>query len=764
MRRIAFLAGVALVIAVLAACTATARAPAASPRAGAVAAGAPAAPGPFICGRPVLDSPWDYRGAATTFTSGQYPGLPTFGSAGTDFPSATAGIIVPAGDNTAAALANDYRVNGTVIYFEPGTHDIETTMDSGHDSDYVGGYAPSQGKAVIDGVDGATDGTGTGGDYFTSSTTEASGASNVVNDKWQYLTIENYTTISNSTPVLGEVSGGIDGGIAEDETYKYDTIGPNLYGYTGPSSAPAHGKDSGAGYAISGGSGTTVEYDCFTQDGQGAFNIGDGTDINVADSEFSYNGLGNYPDEGGPGGSSFACGCSGGMGKFFFTANATITDNYVHDNYADAGIWFDTDNTGALISHNYVSDTWGEGIMYEASYNADISDNTVIGNGWNADGIFPAGDDGGAGCTPSDLPCQDGLGYMLGRGGGFPYSAIYIPNSGGTSDASSIALPSWSKLPGCSSGCGPVASRYDNELLVEGNVLTNNFGGTMIYTDTNRWTGNTGNDTACAEPAGALNQQNNSTYYQQHQELTVNGDGDISGNAVTTAGGTLTVCADYNGVGYYGGALTSFNEGLATGGSDASVAAPVTGMAVYNENSGDFLGKVATVTSAHSFTLSDSPGNETNADLLLSSYGGCGVADYYPQGSGAPGADTGTPSDPYWDNCIFGSRNVTVKGNIFSMNAGAVANCTLANNCGFNGVLSYNPGEYTLLRFWQNYQDYIAKASGGLGNVFSHNAYTWTGGGAGAWSFWAGVQGNTVSQSGWQASPYGQDAGSTFSS
>ena len=214
MRRIAFLAAVALVIAVLAACTA----PAASPRAGgvaataayrarAVAASTPAAPGPFICSRPVLDSPWDYSGAATTFTSGQYPGLPTFGSAGTDFASATAGIIVPAGDNTAAARANDYRVNGTVVYFEPGVHDIEATMDSGHDSYYVGGYDSASGKAVLDGVDGATDGTGLGGDYFTSSTTEASGASNVVGDTWEYLTIENYTTTLNSTEILGEVSG-----------------------------------------------------------------------------------------------------------------------------------------------------------------------------------------------------------------------------------------------------------------------------------------------------------------------------------------------------------------------------------------------------------------------------------------------------------------------------------------------------------------------------------------------------------------------------
>ena len=56
--------------------------------------------------------------------------------------------------------------------------------------------------------------------------------------------------------------------------------------------------------------------------------------------------------------------------------------------------------------------------------------------------------------------------------------------------------------------------------------------------------------------------------------------------------------------------------------------------------------------------------------------------------------------------------------------------------------------------------DYIAKASGGLGNVWSQNAYIWSG--SGRWQFWAAAQGNEVTRSQWQAAPYGQDTGSTF--
>jgi len=110
-----------------------------------------------VCGTSILNSPYSYNGAPGTFTtSGTPAGLPTFGAAGTAFPTMTQIVVIPAGNNKAAADAGDYQGNGHVIYyFEPGTHYIDG-MYTGHDSVYIGGYNASVGKAIIDGVDGGT--------------------------------------------------------------------------------------------------------------------------------------------------------------------------------------------------------------------------------------------------------------------------------------------------------------------------------------------------------------------------------------------------------------------------------------------------------------------------------------------------------------------------------------------------------------------------------------------------------------------------------
>jgi hypothetical protein len=183
-------------------------------------------------------------------------------------------------------------------------------------------------------------------------------------------------------------------------------------------------------------------------------------------------------------------------------------------------------------------------------------------------------------------------------------------------------------------------------------------------------------------------------------------------------------------------------------------------MGVYDVNTGAYLGNVASVTSANSFTLDRSPGDRTGATLLVSAYGGCGPADYF---GGGPGVSTGSPSLPYWDNCIWGSRNVKVTGNTFSMNSGTVTGCTTAaNKCGVQYLSAFNAGVPSLMQYFDSYQTYITLASGGLGDVFSGNAYTWTG--TGAWQFTSGTYGNngaTLTWAQWQGAPNGQDAGST---
>src|SRR5579864_6389720 len=126
----------------IAACTGGGPKPPAGPAgASGTAAGGAGPPGATkICGQPILLSPWNYDGKAGTYTASNAPrGLPTFGSAKADFPSAREIIVVPAGDNTVAAERADYQVSNAVVYFEPGVHKIEDVMYTGHNSAYVGG-------------------------------------------------------------------------------------------------------------------------------------------------------------------------------------------------------------------------------------------------------------------------------------------------------------------------------------------------------------------------------------------------------------------------------------------------------------------------------------------------------------------------------------------------------------------------------------------------------------------------------------------------
>jgi hypothetical protein len=270
----------------------------------------------------------------------------------------------------------------------------------------------------------------------------------------------------------------------------------------------------------------------------------------------------------------------------------------------------------------------------------------------------------------------------------------------------------------------------------------------MVYTDTNRYPGNIDGDSACSPPLGAMGRTNSATFYQQSQVLETHSDVTVAGSRVTSTGGTFTLCDNYG-------------NSAAAGGNDSNVIrAPSLGMAVYDQMSRKFLGTVASVASAKAFTLSNSASRKTGATLLLSAYGGCGPADYY---GGSLGLKSGRPSDYYWDNCIWGSRNVIVSGNRFSMNASAVIGCSVGNLCGYEAAVAFNAGVPPLMGFWNSYQDYIGNATGGLGNVWSDNSYSWSGGGPGEWQFQAGPQGRHVSWMQWRGAPYRQDAGSVFS-
>ena len=65
--------------------------------------------------------------------------------------------------------------------------------------------------------------------------------------------------------------------------------------------------------------------------------------------------------------------------KVMESANVTFRNNFVHHN-AGAGIWFDSDNTGAVIEGNRIEDNGHVGIWYEISGDAVIRNNAVRRN------------------------------------------------------------------------------------------------------------------------------------------------------------------------------------------------------------------------------------------------------------------------------------------------------------------------------------------------------------------------------------------------
>jgi len=76
---------------------------------------------------------------------------------------------------------------------------------------------------------------------------------------------------------------------------------------------------------------------------------------------------------------------NGGEQKVLGTTGITFRNNFVHHNVAD-GIWYDGENTSALIEGNRVEDNAREGIFYEISSKAIIRNNILRRN--NFSGIF----------------------------------------------------------------------------------------------------------------------------------------------------------------------------------------------------------------------------------------------------------------------------------------------------------------------------------------------------------------------------------------
>jgi hypothetical protein len=332
--------------------------------------------------------------------------------------------------------------------------------------------------------------------------------------------------------------------------------------------------NAGAGTML--GSDNTLSYDCLTKNQQYGFNAYSNSgpsNLVLEHNEISDNDTYNWEAH------QSGCGCSGG-GKFWDVNGAVITDNWVHGNES-VGLWADTNNRGFDISGNYISDNFSYGLIYEISYNALIKDNVFERNG------------AGGGKNSQ----------------GFPVSAIYVSESG-----------SDSRVPG----------KYGQSFEITGNSFLNNWGGVILWENSNRF---------CNSPSN-------------------------------TSTGVCTLVAP----------------------------------------------SVATISSCS--------------------------AQHIAQAT-------------YYGDCRWKTQNVEVNHNVFEFDPASLGSaCTLANECGFQGIFS----EYGTYPSWSPYKGTSVEnhITFGQNNQFSQNTYN------GPWRFMVQAQNNNVTWAKWRARPFSQDAGSTM--
>ena len=314
--------------------------------------------------------------------------------------AAPGAVTIPAGDDSNTPPAQSYSVQPNTIYWlAPGsTPSGRMSSPSSRAPPATRSWAPG---AVLDGQN-VND--------FAIAGDQSSDTNNVT---VEYLTIENFTAGSGEAVVGQDAQSGW--------VIRDDLIENNPFG-------------AGAALSTDG----TVTDNCLQKNGEYGYTAegenGTENHVTLTNNDINDNNNAGYYDI--PG-STQQCGCSGG-GKFWQTIDATVTGNYIHNNLGP-GIWVDTANAGFNISGNYFANNWGSAVVYEISYNASITDNTMTGNDWgevqtNASPSFPAG-------------------------------TIYLANSGGDSR---------------------VASNYAGTIDITGNRLSQNWGGIVLAQDSNR--------------------------------------------------------------------------------------------------------------------------------------------------------------------------------------------------------------------------------------------------------------------------------------
>jgi hypothetical protein len=395
-----------------------------------------------------------------------------------------------------------YPDSDTTYWFASGTHTIGNALNSAMNV--------SNGDVFIGAPGAIIDGQGLDGQAFVNA---SAGASNVT---IEYLTIENFE--NDQQAVVNE-------NLEPDWTVEYDTI-----------------EDNPQGVGLGMGTGDVAEYNCIIDNGELGIVSYNKSDLTISDNEVAYNdpSLFDYPGV-------TQCGCAGGI-KILTTTDATINDNYIHNN-GDVGIWADTNNAGIDLSGNYISSSYNEGIQYEISYNGNITDNTLVDNAL-------------------------GSGPLNGTTYGNVTGAIYLSQSG--SDPRVTGYSGQSPTP------------YDTAFDITGNTFINNWDGVILYDNSGRYCNSVGTDvctlidpnwstnntTTCSDNQGVA-ADNNPDYWDLCRWKTMNvhvSDNVFSFNPATIDGllasGSLQ-CTAADLCGYNG--LYAFNAGGGTQPSGCSV-------------------------------------------------------------------------------------------------------------------------------------------------------------------------------------------------
>ncbi len=400
-----------------------------------------------VCGHSILDSPFSYDGAAGAYRSGT-PGLPTYGTAGSDFPSATSGDVLATGAKSYPAYQ---LAPNTVYYLLPGTH--LGAFQADEQDAFVGGLAHGVATTVT-------------GDYSGLQTAFDSNYSNgnTPGVTIEYLTIEKFQPASDAAAINQSSNTGW--------TLRHDTITLNV---------PGAGVIAGAE--------NTLQDNCMTLNGQYGFQSSDtGTwgrdsltggpyDVTVEGNEISYNdtcdfeGLLSNPAVGWSNhdpvpvryrnahcGTVTGDGNQGGF-KLWETNGVTVKDNDIHNNWGP-GAWVDTDNANTTFTGNHFTANDAEGIIEEISYNFAITGNYFTDNGW------PIGLDNSK----------------------FPTPAIYVSESGSVAGQGGV--------PACGEPSCSGQPAYRGQSVISGNTLVNNGGGVFLWQNSDRHC-SSGLDHAC---------------------------------------------------------------------------------------------------------------------------------------------------------------------------------------------------------------------------------------------------------------------------